>query len=88
MKFTKRFNEALKNSGKSQAELATYTGVSRQLITEFKKGRAYPSLEIFYKICEFLDESADYLLGLEEENGTKYNRSFNNFHNSGNINIR
>ena len=67
MKFTKRFNEAIKNSGVTQAELATYTGVSRQLITEFKKGRAYPSLEVFYKICKYLDESADYLLGLEEE---------------------
>lgn len=88
MKFTKRFNEALKNSGKSQAELANYTGVSRQLITEFKKGRAYPSLEVFYKICEFLDESSDYLLGLEDETGAKYNHSFNNISAGRDVNIR
>lgn len=88
MKFTERFNEALKNSGKSQAELASYTGVSRQLITEFKKGRAYPSLEVFYKICEFLDESSDDLLGLEETTRAKYNHSFNNFKAGGDVNIR
>lgn len=79
MKFTKRFNEALKNAGITQAELANYLGVSRQLITEFKKGRGFPSLEIFYKICLYLDESADYLLGLDDpSSGPKYNITIHN----------
>lgn len=66
MKFTERFNELLKNSDKKQCELAEYCHVSRQLITEYKKGRGYPSYDVLIMICNFYDVSADYLLGRTE----------------------
>ena len=66
MKFTERFNQSLKDNGVNQSKLAFFCGVSRQLITEFRKGRSLPSLEVFYLICQYLDESAGYLLGLED----------------------
>ena len=66
MRFTERFNQSLKDNHVNQARLALSCGISRQLVTEFRKGRAFPSLEVFYRICEYLDESADYLLGLSD----------------------
>lgn len=66
MEFTKRFNLILKSSGKSQVELAKYCNISRQSITDYKKGRTYPSYDILCLICKFFDVSADYLLGLSD----------------------
>ncbi len=66
MLFTQRFNEALKNSGVRQSELATYCHVSRQSISDFKAGRSVPSIETLYLICKYLDCSSDYLLGLSD----------------------
>ena len=71
MKFTERFCEILASSEKKQSELAQYCYVSKQSICEFKKGRAYPSIETLYYICKFFNVSSDYLLGLEAEDGTK-----------------
>lgn len=66
MKFTKRFNEALKNSGKSQVEIAKAVHVSKQCVTDYKTGKSFPSLETLYALCIYLEVSADYLLGLSE----------------------
>lgn len=64
--FTQKFNEVLKYSPLKQKEIADKLGVHRNTITEYKKGRAYPSLQQFTKLCEILDVSADYLLGIKE----------------------
>lgn len=66
MKFQKRFNEILKICGKTQADIAREIGVSQQGISEYKAGRSVPSLEKLYAICKYLDVSADYLLGLDD----------------------
>ena len=66
MKFTERFNEILKISGVKQTELAKYCNLAKQTITSYKSGASFPSIEILYKICQFLDCSSDYLLGLSD----------------------
>lgn len=66
MKFTERFNETLKSSGKSQVEIAKAVHVSKQCVTDYKTGKSLPSLETLYALCTFLEVSADYLLGLSE----------------------
>ncbi len=65
-KFKDRFNECLKNSNVKQSELAAAIGVSKQCVSDYKMGRSTPSIDTFYLICKYLDESADYLLGLDE----------------------
>lgn len=40
-------------------------GISESNITNWKKGQGLPSVEILYKLCTVLNESADYLLGLD-----------------------
>lgn len=66
MIFTKRFNEILKISGKTQVEIAKAIHVSKQCVTDYKTGKSVPSIETLYLLCKFLEVSADYLLGLSD----------------------
>ena len=66
MEFTKRFNEILTNCGKSQVEIAKALNISKQCISDYKSGKSVPSIETLYLLCEFLDVSADFLLGLTD----------------------
>lgn len=69
--FTERFNTALKQCTISQQKLADKIGVCKQCISGYKSGRTVPSIQTLRLICEALEVSADYLLGLEDESGTK-----------------
>jgi len=64
--FTERFNEALKETTLSQKELADRIGISKQCISDFKSGKSFPSIHTLKLICEILEISADYLLGLTD----------------------
>ena len=67
MKFTERFNELVKTSGKTQVDIAKEINVSKQCVTDYKSGKSMPSLETLFLICKCLETSADYLLGLSDE---------------------
>lgn len=66
MDFTKRFNEILKSSGKTQAEIARALNVTKQCVNDYKTGKTLPSLNTLYELCVYLEVSADYILGLSE----------------------
>lgn len=87
--FVKRLKELLSNSGKMQKDICVELGVSRQKLSKWKTGYNEPSLDELMTIAMYFDVSTDYLLGLEDDSGSKQviTNSFNNFHNSGNINI-
>ena len=67
MKFTERFNELLKDCGKTQVEIAKEINVSKQCVTDYKSGKSFPSLETLCLICHCLDVSSDYLLGISDK---------------------
>ena len=71
MLFQERISEAIKASGLTQKQIAKELHISEGNITNWKKGENYPSIEILFKLCILLNESADYLLGLEDETGAK-----------------
>lgn len=73
MLFTERFNEILEQEKINQNALAAAVGVSKQCITDYKKGRTYPSLDTLILLCDFLGVSSDYLLGLEDDFGVSNN---------------
>lgn len=50
----------------SQAEIAQSVGISQQGWARYEKGKALPGAEIIHQICETLDVSADWLLGLSD----------------------
>ena len=66
MEFTKRFNEVLNQSGKTQVEIAKALNVTKQCVNDYKTGKSVPSLETLYSLCKYLDVSSDYLLGLTD----------------------
>ncbi len=66
MKFYERIGNAIKQSGYTQKQIAQLLHISEGNITNWKKGEHLPSVDILYKLCILLDESADYLLGLDD----------------------
>lgn len=64
--FCERFNEAMKYANISYAELSRKLNITKATMSMYKHGKAVPSLETFYDICNILDVSADYLLGKKE----------------------
>ncbi|MHC9537831.1 helix-turn-helix domain-containing protein [Dellaglioa sp. BT-FLS60] len=65
------FGEKLKAIRKSkrltQLDLAIRLTVSKGTISAYEQGLSYPSLETLVKICDILDTSADYLLGISDD---------------------
>lgn len=76
MLFSERITEELKNTQYSQKEIAQILHISESNITNWKRGQNLPSVDILYKLCVLLEISADYLLGLEDESGSK---TYNNY---------
>ncbi|MBE7089197.1 MAG: helix-turn-helix transcriptional regulator [Clostridiales bacterium] len=64
--FSSKLIEAVRYSGLSYAELAKKLNITKATMSMYKHGKALPSLETFYLICEYLDVSADFLLGKKE----------------------
>lgn len=64
--FTERFNEALKMTKNSQVQIAKSANVSKQCISDYKSGKAFPSIQTLRLLCKSLDVSADFLLGLDD----------------------
>ena len=48
----------------SQTQLGDKIGVTSKQISKFETGRLFPKMQHFCKICEVLDVSPNFLLGL------------------------
>lgn len=62
----KRLKQEIKNSNKTIKEIATLLGVSPEMITQYCTTKKLPRLDTFAKLCQILDVSSDYILGLKE----------------------
>lgn len=63
--FCSRLEEARKNIKKSQKEVGKILGISNVAYGAYERGDNEPSLTTLVKICECLNVSADWLLGLD-----------------------
>lgn len=61
-----RLQEAIKQSGMTQTELAKKTGVIQQSIAQYLSGRAMPALDTFANLCAVLDVDPAYILCLTD----------------------
>ncbi len=82
MLFSERIKEAIKNSKYSQKQIAQILDISEGNISNWKKGQNLPSINVLFKLCVLLEESSDYLLGLENERGEKLYENGNTIINS------
>ncbi len=58
----KRLQEAIKQSGMTQTEIAKKTGIIQQSVAQYVSGRAMPALDTFANLCAVLDvDPADIL---------------------------
>lgn len=72
----------------TQTELAEKLNSSQKQISKWETERIEPNIFWLCKIAKFFNVTTDYLLGLEDEDGSKIeiHNSFNN--NSGSINFK
>lgn len=84
-----RLNNLLKENKITMYRLAKDFQCSKTTITNWCDGRNEPKATEIIKLATYFNVSSDYLLGLEDETGTKtyINNSFNNFNNSGNFKL-
>ena len=61
-----RLKQEIKTSNKSIKEIASLLGVSPEMITQYCTTKKLPRLDTFAHLCEILDVSADYILGIEK----------------------
>lgn len=65
MKFAKRLKKSIESAGITQTEIANIMGIPQQTVSNWCNGISYPRLDRFYRLCKVINESADYLLGLD-----------------------
>ena len=63
-KFSERLRQVLKDNGMSQVMLAKKIGMSQGVVNNYCTGKREPTLDVLVSICQALNESADYLLGI------------------------
>ncbi|MDE7306763.1 MAG: helix-turn-helix transcriptional regulator [Clostridia bacterium] len=69
--FVQRLNKLLKENGVTRYRLAKEIGVSKQAVLLWCDGINEPKISYLKKLAEFFEVTADYLIGLEDEVGTK-----------------
>ena len=74
--FANKLKELRKEKSLTQKELAKVLGISATCYAGYEQGYREPDFKILKKICIIFDISSDYLLGLEDETGSK---TYNNF---------
>ena len=71
MVIDKRIKELRMARGLSQKQLAEAINVTQQVIALWESGKHEPKASYIYKLAEYFGVTSDYLIGLENEDGTK-----------------
>lgn len=71
MEFNENLREIRKTRGYTQKNVYTLLQVSPNCYASWEQGRTQPDIQSIRKLCEIFDVSADFLLGLEDEDGLK-----------------
>ena len=56
----------IEHCGISQRKLAEKIGVHPSMITDYKSGKKFPSLETFALLCKIIGADANYILGIKD----------------------
>ena len=61
-----KLQEAIKQSGLSQTEMAKKIGIGQQTVSEYLHGKSMPALDTFANLCAVLDVDPAELLCIAE----------------------
>ena len=64
--FSNRLKQSLIDNNLSQKDLAEKIGMSKNIVSDYCNNKKLPSIPVLIAICKTLNESADYLLGLDD----------------------
>jgi transcriptional regulator with XRE-family HTH domain len=67
MTFGEKLKQLRISRNKTQTNVANAVGISRQRISFYEIGVNIPNIEILYRLCEYFNVSADYMLGLPND---------------------
>ncbi len=81
----KRLQNAINESELTKAEICRQIGIKQPTLSQYLNGRAMPALDTFANLCFVLDVPSEYILGLEDEKGSKIQNTIRDNH--GNITI-
>lgn len=65
--FSERLNSLMKERGITQTILSDAVGITKQSISMYANAHRVPDIEIFKKMCDFFNVSADYFLGITDQ---------------------
>ncbi len=65
--FGRRISECRQNMNMTQEELAGRVGVTPQALSKWERGISFPDIALLAALCQVLNISADYLLGVEKQ---------------------
>ena len=65
--FGNRISECRQNLNMTQEMLAGRVGVTPQALSKWERGISYPDIPLLAQLCQVLDISADYLLGVDKK---------------------
>ncbi len=63
--FGDRLRELREERDLKQCEVAKELFISNKVLSSYERNTAFPSIEMFKKICEYYNVSADYLLQID-----------------------
>ena len=69
--------ELRKERGLTQRQLSVFLECTQSMITRWEKNECEPTESIIRKTAIFFNVTSDYLLGLEDETGSKVNQKIN-----------
>ena len=75
--FSERLKELRKNMNFSQLQLANLLDTTNSSVCDWERERSQPDLQTLAMLACLFDVTVDYLLGLEDETGTKVKPYFN-----------
>ena len=73
MSFKDKLKELRKSKELTQTQVANLLNMSKTGYASWEQGLSQPSIEHLKLLCNIFEVSADYLIGLEDENGDKIN---------------
>ncbi len=85
--FGKIIKELREKEKLSQMELSKKLGITQSSLARYELEQTEPKLSDIKKICSFFGIKADYLVGLEDEDGTKIIINYNYSTQNGNNNF-
>ena len=71
MEFKERLKQVRIENNLSQKQVCSILKVSINCYASYEQGRTEPSIQMLKQLCILFNVSSDYLIGLEDEDGSK-----------------